>query len=709
MNWTEGNLARHSRGRQRNQPLARQKQHFAKARNNVLNDGAKQSPITISFLGHEHVADRHHRDKIPSELHTSPLQLVRKHHHERHKERSLSKVESTSRLSDRAHGSKPGHDTQQASDKVRLSRGDKRPLGPQLSGSNDGQSSQLHEKRRKLLKKADWVGISSQQLLAIDFTGQRTRHDGLGWSRPVGHQRRQNNLRTLIDANRTSHGTPQLSCKPYSSGQHGQGFPLRIQIGSQEIQPSITTSSHINDGQASLVSRKTHNSPRAGTGSSSSRFRQQHISRSDNRMTAKNKSALLPSGPKPRTVRHGGDTSQSSTTDAATGEANFPHVVCSSSIIHEPVPRRAGAFKVLQWRPSDVESESAESIEAQVGRLEPTVPASQAIENETWRLLTAQSDEESESTAPSLFHYVSPTKPDISPGISALPSQLEYELPSLSLLETSSPKSQHIGTEAQEPVDAASLINIPEETPGHLDLSSTPNHSTIPSQVPAPVLELGTTGNICDETKAKPSEKNEEQAWMDFVFEDNSDELRDKAFKEAAYMTSHDLKPSDTSDSTDNWSLLNNNSSVDPFDSAFPPGAPVAETLEYGDAEKSCIFDVFNMTPSPVTADESQVATKGTQGTLLSDSSKNISTETDRPLRTSPRQKSAGTGFRFAAPKAFVGKLADAISKNKRQATQYTSTSTKSGTGRRKRKRAMDGRPSIRNLPNHDDDPIEEF
>ena len=194
MNWTEGNLARHSRGRQRNQLLAKQRQHFDKARSSVLNGGVKQGPLTISFLGDELVVDRRPRDKISSVLHSSPLQLQREHSHRRLRERSLSKLEPVSRLSDRAHGSTTEHNTKQVySDEVRPPQGVKRSLGSHDPDENSGQPSRLHEKRQKLLNRADWVGISIQQPLNISFPGQKNRHDDRRWSKAVDNQTRGSN------------------------------------------------------------------------------------------------------------------------------------------------------------------------------------------------------------------------------------------------------------------------------------------------------------------------------------------------------------------------------------------------------------------------------------------------------------------------------------------------------------------------------------
>ena len=525
----------------------------------------------------------------------------------------------------------------------------------------------------------------------------------------------------LIDANRTGSRTQKPCCKPYPPGQRDQGLSFRIQIGSQEVQPSTTTSSQVKARHYSRASRKIHDSSDPGTSPVPSRVRQRHEPYADNGTTIKNKSTLVPSDPPgSRAVRRKVDIPQNGATDAVLAEEHLPRVVCSSSsIIHEPIPRRANKFMVLQWPPSDAEPERPDSVEVQVGRREPTVPASQAAENESWRKLVASSDRGSESTAQPSSHDASLIKLAISPGVSALPSHLGRDLPSLvGLLETSSPRSPYPATESREDLDQISLVNIPEEPPGHLNRPSSIDvhsnrHSTTSSRNSNGVGRLETTRSAPDlphniqvnSDKPDIAEIDEEQAWMDFVFDSNSDELRDRAFKDAEHKDAHDLKPSDTSDTTDNFSLMSNNSTR-------CASIPTAPTDDAHNSETAKVWDdissqVFNKA-SPMTSDESRVATQGT--TVLSSSSNEASSAPGRPIMTVPQQRSAATGFRFVAPKTFVGKLAGAVNNITPQAFQSSSTSVKRGkAGGRRKKKALDGRPSIRDLPNYDDDPIEEL
>lgn len=727
MNWTEGNLARHSRGRQRNQLLVRQKQHFAKARSNLINGGAKQSPIAISFLGTEHIGGLRSRDtssKVSSRQHTSPLQNG--HRHRNPEERLHPKTESMPPLNGCAHVSDAGHrEGRLLPEAVQPPQGHKRLLDSQSSGVDKDQSSLLQEKRRKLLSKADWVGISIQQPLDLAFPGQRNRHDNSRWSKAIEDQtRRPNNLRRLIDVNGTD-GNMQMSYpKTRTVVRRDRRLPLRIQIGSQEIQPSIATSSQTSRKRLVTASHTSRSSSPLGSNPAPSEAHELDSYPGNHKM-AKRMSALPPTdSSKSSVLRHKVDTHRNPVKATTRGEARLPRVVCSSSsVIHEPIPRRADRFRVLQWSPSkSKKTEREESLEVQVGRHEPSVTASQTAENEAWRNLVASSHRSEESMTQISSHDASLIKLAISPGVSVLPSHLGHELPSLgSLLETSSLKLSPSVGESHGSAEEVSLVHPPEESASSLELSIHPRGSpasqdTFPGVGSTPMAGVQEPSNTppntqTDHGKAKTTGTDEEQAWVKFVFDSDSDELREKAFKDAVHQDVRELKPADTSDNTDNFSLVINNSAEELISHTFPSSdAQESEAAATCGTVDSACAKVSDKTSSPRASDESHVAT---QGTILSDLNEEPITITAHHTKASPPyQRLTGAGFRFAVPKTFVGKLASSRNSTRPQslmAPQYATTRSRpKGKGRRK-KRALDGRPSIRDLPNYDDDPIEEL
>lgn len=134
MNWTEGNLNRHSRARKGKETLLRQKEHFAKHRARLLDANANSSPPSISVLA------------VP----TQPVSSVRRAH-----------LESTS------------SGNCQSGDQLISSRyfSGAHPKLPAPTHLPDGDAEEvMRQKRRKLLLKGDWVGTSVQKPIEMEFT-----------------------------------------------------------------------------------------------------------------------------------------------------------------------------------------------------------------------------------------------------------------------------------------------------------------------------------------------------------------------------------------------------------------------------------------------------------------------------------------------------------------------------------------------------------
>ncbi|KAI1192713.1 hypothetical protein F5X97DRAFT_68892 [Nemania serpens] len=191
MNWTEGSLARHSRSRQRNALIARQRQHFAKVRSNLLNGQVRKAPapLTISFLASKLTAESPCRVSPPRGHHDKPTALL----------------PSIKRETGREH--------------------------PTYLNNVDRDASPTSlDRRRRLLEKSDWAGLRLQEPLNISFPGQiyATKR----WTRVA---RTQEITRSGLRKDTATQRAERDERLRRSS--------VRIRIGSQEIRPSIATGS----------------------------------------------------------------------------------------------------------------------------------------------------------------------------------------------------------------------------------------------------------------------------------------------------------------------------------------------------------------------------------------------------------------------------------------------------------------------------------
>ncbi|KAI0017446.1 hypothetical protein F4780DRAFT_592524 [Xylariomycetidae sp. FL0641] len=579
MNWTEGNLARHSRGRQRKELLTRQRQHFAKARNNLLNSNAKHSPIAISFLSRDAVSASRadHRPLLSS----SPL---------------LSK----------------------------------RPL-QDLHPADAKSPTPTREKRRRLLDKPDWTGLGSQQPLDITFLAHSHSAGGSRWrkvDRPL--EQRPGRVREPVQARRAE------ASKPVERPPR-----MRIQIGSQEIQPSIRTASQASIRRYSLAPPSLRGS-RSKKSPSQGQHRHRSVASGSSPQTRVSK--YSPYGERPTQ----GNAIQPFYAPSARAETPA-HVAYASSIMHEPAPRRADDFLVLQWSPSS--SEARSSLQVEIERPARPVPPDQEADNRKWMnwlpsssvvcsssplFLSSGSSSRHRQTANSLEHASIMTSSDSA----MLPSHLQMRLPSLEV------PSENRHTPEQRPEERA--VN----------------------PLPPP------NGN----QQGRQSATDLDSIWKQFVFnDDDSDEVLRDAFKEAAHQAAVELRPSDTSDSI--------------------TGAP--ETAATCGSEPNGSDELTFVEPVLVSPNASVAATKGTAA------SEPISTSL--PTSSSSAVEQPEGASRFAFPKAFVGKRSTEHGGTMGGHAAVTVGQNEKKRGKlKKKKKASDGRWDIRALPDFDEDPIED-
>ncbi|KAI1634845.1 hypothetical protein F4809DRAFT_616459 [Biscogniauxia mediterranea] len=595
MNWTEGNLSRHSRSSRRNQLLARQKQHFAKARNRTFNGHGRQNPVSISFLepGHTRSWDRR----------TSPARS------------GLSQPPSPLLLRKQKH-------TRESND-----RGD-------ASSSSTNQ-----EKRRRLLNQSDWAGLSFQQPIEIAFPGEICDSSHSRWSR-VGHNQNP-------PAAQLGEYSKAVESHPTGPTRHHQKRPMRIHIGSQEVQPSMATSSSPSLRRYSLALRplatKVQNKSEQISSPVPSQARQLYVIPGDDNKPSRisKESSLI----RPRTH----DRPSLCGLTAAIRPETPANIIYSSSIIHEPIPRRAGGFRVLQWSPA--RSDDQGSLQVEIER--PAKPALEKTNRQSWKDWAANlSDNISHDTG-----HDSPASVMLLPDSDApLPSHLQVKLPALEV------PSEADGSEIHLPQEKVTI-----ERSGTSYFSEN-NETALPLIQGASQKSSKSTNDLNDE-------------WMKFIFDD-SDEIETDTFKKAAHQAAMELRPSKTSDT-----------SAEGIETVATCGTdPLMTSSEQEDKLHS-----LSQCDSQITG----------QSTIISEAAaSNIAT-----VGSSSTGEAADYRFRFALPKTFVGKFADELGGCAAGPSLTLSTELgkkKKRRGRRKKK-ALDGRADIRGLPDFYGDPIEDF
>ncbi|KAI2625575.1 hypothetical protein GGR54DRAFT_505783 [Hypoxylon sp. NC1633] len=587
MNWTEGNLSRHSRGRQRNELLTRQKQHFAKVRSNLHTGSTKQSPVSISFLGTQHLRTSGRRHDSAGNSYEPP---------------------STPLLAE-----------------ARKRRQDSR------SGL-DSQSS-LREKRRRLLENTDWVGLDLQQPIDITFPGPLQASSGSGWAK--GQRPRVRAVpKRLGPADATRSEAKQV-----------RNPPTRVQIGSQEIRPSASTSSQPAIRRYSLApqplasSSQTRSTPISSPEPSHAR----HLYVAPEGSQSSN----IPKGSQYEIAGERGDRDVHFKIPIKPPAPETPSfVVYSSSIIHEPIPRRANDSMILQLSPS--ESANWGSMEVEIERPASPVPPTQYVDQEIWKNWVVSPSDNlpmSDSNHPQI------TIPSVSSSVTTLPSHLKRKLPSYDF-------SSDSGMILNHQLSESSTNNL-EET----EDIDTRNHRS-------PEQKLGHDQNQIER-------KDDNHAWMKFALDDHSDEIEARAFTEAAHQAAVELHPSETS-----------TSGLDVIETVATRGTDPLLT-----DEKEQDQDI-----APGFSSDSHMAA---HSTLASEpTSSNVATTGSTSLAELESK------FRFTQPRTFVGKLAGSTAAT--HGSSVLSAPKKRGRGRPK-KRVVDGRTNIRGLPDFDGDPIEEF
>lgn len=741
MNWTEGNLARHSRGRANNEVLKRQKEHFAKARSRVLGGNVKKSPISISFL------DPAQRHNVPASTRWSTSH-VQEEHPPRRSSHQLDGSQSPLPLLGTNFRGSDTHERDSRKDRRESSVG-LVSVGQPSTRKRSALAEiviqeQNNEKRRRLLQNPDWAGLEMQQPLDLVLPGQRRMASGRVWSKvepsdaKYGGQRRGRVI--LPDSRRASR--QQLE----SSRPERHPGPIRVQIGSQSVTHTADTNEWLSSEDQGRVPEMLQTRSR----------RVAQIER--------NRGSSISATPNHREYSDSiTSMSRSSCPRQTEGHA--------SPTIHHPIPRRLDMSTVLQWSPSSRSSESG-SIHAQIGRPKRR-PPSEIADNECWLKHIMPKDKLSiPLTRGSSLLDSPPYRPAISPGISELLSQhtqLPHEYPEGSIAESSSgiiTSPGNIQTSNQSMATSSTIGNSSTHTKRKSFLSPLHDVTTDAAKTAKQKQQLtrpdksfaddhclstfadGAVNHSDTEEQSQPMDNGRESrphtkiplleavdnaAWMKFIYGDGENDTQAEAFREAVNEVTNELRSPGTS-SKRNDLACGDDSGLETEEPQACNQSVEAQRGSDGYATTSTSASTGSISPDCIQPNqylegmgrgflEPSTRTLGRRGSTSPPPLLTMPSVSDLPPVDSPKSDQATVYesivsetrqpvFRFAAPQSFVGKLARSGANLKHLPQQHSvSKNRRSGrwsTIKHSRKTRSDDRTDIRALPDFDEDPIEE-
>ncbi|KAK7965115.1 hypothetical protein PG988_010119 [Apiospora saccharicola] len=712
MNWTEGNLARHSRGKTaKNEVLKRQKQHFAKARSRLLNGEPRQSPITISFLNSP-IARQPAEHASPPE-HDGPSSPEDQRHYP--SSQSSSSIRSGQQpLHDRAEAHHP-HDPFTSNPEIIRNESSRKQPAKRKAETTPEKASR--EKRRKLLDKSDWAGLAMQQPLDLTFPGQMRM--GRVWSNTYP-----------ADRGKTGKSRHFVRERPVN-----RGGPVRYKNGDLELQPTIqrirvqvgSQDTYISNGSSPLSIRLRRAGSDRGNSTDISTLISESSLRSSchddwPRQCRKSPSRSVEEHPKERrshihrSTRELRRSREAASSSHRSYESSAAYIAYASLTPERPTPLR-DAQKILDWSPS-VSLDSG-SLEVEVRRPTSRPDAMDIAENEKWKTLVDSSDHLIPLTRGSSLLNSPRMFPAISPGISE--RMIHNDNPDI------------------EPTWSA-----------HMQVGERPSYEsryTIAANAMTSVGNIGTPAAQVSKLQNAPlgirkpkdpevqNDMEENMTWMKFALGSDSDEFERCALQEAARLAAREIRPSKSPEevpSTETSSkyfrsiprragspevsadaflassddvastAVTNTSRIATLGSTHSSPSTANQPIE---TSISC-NSMYDTTPDEYPSLESATSAMPTTISDVETTKATMATSEDSETSKGPPQR-----YRFTAPQAFVGKHAH---KEKLRRMQMPPPEIPDITRRNKRKgrpkkKALDGRMSIRELSNFDGDPIEDI
>ncbi|KAL2204095.1 hypothetical protein CC79DRAFT_1336743 [Sarocladium strictum] len=680
MNWTEGALARHSRRRGWNPGLARQKEYFAKARAGKKPAADHQSTFVPSYIA----------SATPQRTSSAGVETPILPYHPS-TSRGLQDTPDTSSILD-------GDNNGKAPRSLSSSKTSK-------ASPTAAPHSKIEAKRRRLLQQNDWTGVSLPRPPDINF--DHIRHDYLS-RKPVGKTGFTKSTPTKHDTH--NHGTrlgPNAS--PYSNAGPAS---IRMRISDRNLKwshagGSIRTSRTVISSSAAQspavagslpssppISRSiiSMSSPASRTSRAGSYSRAKHNStkvwkrRSPRSVTGMSESApFVPDGPRyvvqsvlPK-ILHPVPTSHS-----ARGTIRMP----------SPSDRTVAGSLIVE--PEEELSESTSELGADAawrafltGIDRPTSRLSGSEEMDTEELRTHLPVLIEEPPDPNL--NTNATIPQSVTDVDLLPPRLNGSV------EMNHCQSIDTGTEEcrlrrngyirqverppklSEQFASETSVGAWKDDPEVRDLLSQ-------RHAPQNMLHLLEKQLEAKDTSVKKARStpgqvgtDEESLWRKFMFDDNPEEIKQKAERSAMRETTRQIMSERTAIRSDEVEVASPAPAIPSPTSCHDRSSMVCDSLS-----------------------------TGSDGVVLRDGRNSREAMSTVAEHGSPSDKSANAANKLHLPAPFVGRLASITSNDGASRQPTTTTIGQNKRLTRSRKRWRSERPEIRALPDFDEDPIEE-
>lgn len=227
MNWTEGNLNRHSRARKGKETLLRQKEHFAKVRAGLLSANGKISPPSVSFY------------TLPARPSPGRRNAL--------KPASSRKHQSGGRLMSSRY----------------FSEGHPKSPAPNYLPEKETEEEAMRQKRRKLLLRGDWVGTNVQKPIEMEFMKPRGSPSNPWGVKKSRRQTSKQKLRRLLGVTHDQ-GHNRVRLSAVNSFSPVSLRRIKVRVGSYErgLQDNSDISPRSNSLQAGLSG--SHGKPSLG-------------------------------------------------------------------------------------------------------------------------------------------------------------------------------------------------------------------------------------------------------------------------------------------------------------------------------------------------------------------------------------------------------------------------------------------------------------
>jgi hypothetical protein len=219
MNWTEGALARHSRGKGWDKDAARQKQYFAKAR------ARKHAPASSKGLDVTSFVPDYISQPQPSQERQSTTSTSSRK--QRTPRRGL--VYKQPELANKSDNDSPKDTSTQLG---KRSAEDEQTSNMPLD--KDQQDLDITVKRRRLLEKADWTGVITQKPALVDFSWREERS-----TKPPTKLISRHGHRSGLSSRRSR----QRDCSNERALGRIPGNEMKINIGKQNLRWSRDSNS----------------------------------------------------------------------------------------------------------------------------------------------------------------------------------------------------------------------------------------------------------------------------------------------------------------------------------------------------------------------------------------------------------------------------------------------------------------------------------